>query len=70
MPGCDPRIIIHLAKAQAEMDAAMALLASPSLELPAGVETPAPVPACTHPQDKIHKAFGGRRWCGACGADL
>lgn len=63
MPAPDPRVIIHLARAQAELSAAVALLgADVEIELPAGVEAP-----CAHPKDKRHDTFGGHGYCTACG---
>ncbi len=71
MPAPDPRVLIHLAKAQAELNAAMALLsADVGLELPPGVEFPDVPEPCSHPTDKIHRPIGARPWCAACGEKL
>lgn len=66
MPGPDPRILVHLAAARSSIDAALALLAPAQVELPEGVERPAPS-ACPHPAERRMRHMGGHWTCKDCG---
>lgn len=67
MPAPDTEALLHLARAKAELDAALVLLSGGGeIVLPAGVSAPAD--ACTHPRERRRETFGGHGYCAACGA--